>query len=129
MTVLFNPFHSAKLEAKLPSAWILSLFVGVLYPFCEEWSWQPVCRAAHWIADRPDGIYLSHTVLFWVVLYPLARLPFAPRFGLLAVGSLGVPTLLYRWVEQPLIKFGAHLSRRILRTPEKRLEIPIQQAA
>lgn len=113
-TALFGPFDDVNLYHKLYRAWVLALGLGVLYVYVQEGSGTGVHRVAHWIAEHSYGIYLSHLVLFWVVLRPMAGMPVWWRVLFLAVTSVAVPAALYRWIERPLMLAGAHLSRRLL---------------
>jgi peptidoglycan/LPS O-acetylase OafA/YrhL len=72
-------------------------------------------RIFHWIAEHSYGIYLSHIVVFWIVLYPMALFPQWARIAALIAGAIGVPALLYVSVEKPLILAGGHVARRLLR--------------
>ena len=112
--VLFGPRDDMGLGVKLPRAWILSLAVAVLWVAVKESSPSPLTAVAHWIADRSYGIYLSHTILFWLFLHKLAIYSIWLRVPALALTCVLVPALLYRYVERPLMLVGNHISRRIL---------------
>lgn len=118
---LFGPLDDVNLYHKLYRAWALALGLGVLYVYAGEGAGTGLFRVFHWIAEHSYGIYLSHIVLFWVVLRKMAGLPVWSRVAVLAVTSVLVPIALYRWVERPLMLAGAHLSRRLLRPGAREL--------
>ena len=121
-TAIFGPFDDVSLYHKLYRAWVLALGLGVLYVYVREGGNNGLYRVAHWIAEHSYGVYLSHIVLFWVVLRPMAGMPVWLRVVFLAVTSVAVPAALYRWIERPLMLAGVHLSRRMLQAPERRPE-------
>ncbi len=110
-TALFGPWDNISLPHKIGRAWVLALTVGVLYPHVQEMRLRAAQRAVHWIAEHSYGIYLCHGTLLWLAFEQVPRWAAWP---FLAATLLGLPALLYRFVERPLMLVGAHLSRRVL---------------
>lgn len=111
--LLFGPFDNVSLPEKMPRAWVLSLVLGLAAGLTRENSWTGLNRAAHWVAEYSYGIYLSHIVVFWVAIYVMADWSFAARAAVLAITSVGVPVICYRYVEQPLMRYGAVVAQRL----------------
>jgi len=112
--LLFGPFDNVSLVHRLYRAWLLSLFLAVLYVHVQEGKSGRFQGVFHWIAEHSYGIYLSHTLIAWIVLYPMARMPVWFRAVFFAGSMIGVPAVLYRYLERPLMLAGGHVSRRIL---------------
>jgi peptidoglycan/LPS O-acetylase OafA/YrhL len=112
---LFGPHDNISLPNKIVRAWVLSLLLAVFYANMSEGRSNWIHRIFHWIAEHSYGIYLSHIVVFWIVLYPMALFPQWARIAALIAGAIGVPALLYVSVEKPLILAGGHVARRLLR--------------
>jgi len=113
---LFGPHSDAVFPSKLLRAWVLSLLLGVLYAIVAEARPNWIHRIFHWIAERSYGIYLSHSVLLWIVFYQMSQLPLWVRIPSLTAGAIGIPALLFISIEKPLILAGGHLARRILKS-------------
>lgn len=119
----FGPHDDINLGAKIHRAWMLSLLLGCLYANTEEGTANRLHDVAHWIAERSYGIYLSHVVVFWTVVGPLAQSPTWMKATVLIAGSLGIPTVLYVCVEKPLIQAGGQVANRALKTAFARLPL------
>ncbi len=111
----FGPLDNVSLPHKGPSVWLLSIAVALLYAHVAEWPIARLQPITHWLAEHSYGIYLSHNLLLWLFLHRMAALPTWIRILLLALSLAGVPALLHRYIEQPLVLTGSHISRRILR--------------
>jgi peptidoglycan/LPS O-acetylase OafA/YrhL len=102
-----------------PRAWILSLFLGVLYANVKDARHNWINSISHWIAERSYGIYLSHSIILWIVFYRMDQFPLGMQIPTLIAGSIGIPAVLYITIERPLIRLGARLAKRILMRPSK----------
>ncbi len=111
---LFGPHDNVSLPHKIARAWVLSLLLAVLYANVRETSSNWAHRLFHWIAERSFGIYLSHTVVFWVVFYRMQQFPLWTRAAALVAGAVGIPALLYVSIERPLIQTGSRVAGRLL---------------
>jgi peptidoglycan/LPS O-acetylase OafA/YrhL len=112
--MLFGPHDNVSIGDKIGRAWGVSLMVGVLYANVAEGSPNRLHSVFHWIAEHSYGIYLSHIVLLWMVLYPMSPFPLWARIAVLVGGAVAVPALLYVSIEKPLILVGSHVARRLL---------------
>jgi len=110
---LFGPLDNISLPDKMPRAWILSLGLGLFLPFCIELRAPSVARACHYIAKYSYGIYLSHSIVFWVVLYKMDAFPWPIRLVTLIAASVTVPVAMYHLVEAPLIRVGGRLASSV----------------
>ena len=111
--VLFGPHDNVDLHRKLVRAWVLSLFLAVLYAYTKEAQSNWCSRVFHWIAEHSYGIYLSHSIVLWFAFYKMAQLPLWTRIAVLVIGGIGVPALLYASIERPLIRVGSRVAERI----------------
>ena len=114
LIALFGPHDNIAIWHKMHRAWGLSLLLGVLYANVEEMPSNWMHQIFHWIADRSYGIYLSHKVVFWIVLYRMEQFPLWVKLPALIAGSIGIPALLYTFLERPLIQVGSRLAKRYL---------------
>ena len=111
--IAFGPLDniSLSLPGKLPRAWCLSLMSGLVIAGVRDGALVYAQPLAHWIAEHSYGIYLSHMVIFWLALDVVKfRNPWL-RCLILVAGSAGVPVLLYRIIENPLVAVGAGIAR------------------
>ena len=115
VVAMFGPHDDVNFGYKMYRAWGLSLLLGVLYANVNEGRSNSIHRLFHWIAEHSYGIYLSHTVVFWVAFYQMALFPIWARTAFLIGGSIGIPALLYVSIEKPLILAGSHVARRLLK--------------
>jgi peptidoglycan/LPS O-acetylase OafA/YrhL len=112
---LFGPHDNINLGEKITRAWMLSLFLGVLYANVAEGRPNWLHSIFHWVAEHSYGIYLSHSVVLWIVFYHMVRFPLWARIFALVAGVLAIPAVLYVSIEKPLILVGGHVARRLLR--------------
>jgi len=110
----FGAGSSDDLETKMNRAWVLALCVALLFVFTNEPARRGSRSVSHWIADRSYGIYLTHTLVFSMVVTRMGWAPLPLRVFTLGAGSVVVPDLLYRWIEKPMIGVGARISGRVL---------------
>jgi peptidoglycan/LPS O-acetylase OafA/YrhL len=110
---LFGPLDNINLPDKKYRAWALSLILGLVVSHVRESAWPVVHKFTHWIAEQSYGIYLSHVAIFWVAINVMASQPVWARVLVLVVGSVGVPFVLYNFLESPLIGAGARLANRL----------------
>ena len=113
---MFGPHDNVSFGNKMYRAWALSLFLGVLYANVEEGRNNWMYRVFHWTAEHSYGIYLSHLIVLWIVFYRMAQFPVWTQIVILITGAVGIPALLYVYIEKPLIMFGSHVARRLLRS-------------
>jgi len=111
---LFGPHDNISLPAKLFRAWGLSLMLGILYANVEESRPNWTHNIFHWVAEHSYGIYLSHSVVLWIVFYQMAHFSVWAKVPALIVGAIGIPALLYVSIEKPLILVGSRLANRLL---------------
>jgi peptidoglycan/LPS O-acetylase OafA/YrhL len=112
--LLFGPMDNVSLPEKIYRAWFLSLFLGLAYVNVADAPCNVIQRGFHWIAEHSYGIYLSHIVLIWFVFYPMAASPLWARTLVVACSAVAVPSLLFRFIEQPLILVGHQISRSLI---------------
>ena len=107
-------------------AWALSLAIGLLYANVEDVPWGKTQTTFHWIAEHSYGIYLSHTIIFWIAFDKMTTLPIWVRALTLIAGAIGTPALVYTTIEKPMIRTGVRLANHLLKTSP---EATIRQSA
>lgn len=90
--------------------WSFCVIVGLLIPRFTELVHPSIVRIAELIAKYSYGIYLSHVPLIAFLFRP--GVPPALSWVGLVIGSIVIPLLLYHTIEEPMIEFGKHLTRR-----------------
>jgi len=111
---LFGPRSGANFLFLLLRAWGLSLFLAFLFANVKEGQPNWMHNIFHWIAEHSYGIYLSHSIVLWIVFYQMAQFSLWVQIPALIAGAIGIPALLYVSIEKPLILAGGHLARRLL---------------
>lgn len=109
----FGPLDNIHLISKMRRAWAISLLLGLAIPYTKEMTASAVKKVSHWIAKYSYGIYLSHTIVFWVSVNVMQGFSIWQRALVLIVGSIGMPILMYHAIEDPLIKVGARLAASV----------------
>jgi peptidoglycan/LPS O-acetylase OafA/YrhL len=112
--VLYGPHDDAIILSKLIRAWWISIALGILFANVREVRPNWTNSIFHWIAEHSYGIYLSHSIVFWIVFFRMAQFSPWVQIPALIAGSIGIPALLYVSIEKPLIATGGNLARRIL---------------
>jgi peptidoglycan/LPS O-acetylase OafA/YrhL len=110
---LYGPLDDISLARKLKMAWVLTLALAVVFPFCREIRGRFLSRACHTVAKYSYGIYLSHSIVFTLALYTMAGAPPSVRLLLLAGGCIILPVAMYHLIEHPLIRVGSALADRL----------------
>jgi peptidoglycan/LPS O-acetylase OafA/YrhL len=116
LLAMFGPYDPAGFSEKYLRCWGLALSIGLLYPFVKEARVNWLYKCCHWIAERSYGIYLSHSVILWIVFDRMQLFPLWLRIPVLIAGVLGVPSLLYVGFERPLIQVGVNVAKRHLKS-------------
>jgi peptidoglycan/LPS O-acetylase OafA/YrhL len=107
-------YGPAGLTIKLYRAWGVCLLLGVLYANVEESQLNRIYKVFHWIAEHSYGIYLSHSVVLWIVFDSMAQFPPWVKIPALIAGAIGFPALLYVALERPLVRVGGRIAGRLL---------------
>lgn len=92
------------------TGWALCLMLGLCLPFFAEISNPGLRTVSHWIATYSYGIYLSHPFAIWIGFGVMAGAPLWLRIPVLVALLIGLPVLLYRAVERPMIQIGVSLA-------------------
>lgn len=103
------------LNPVLPMGWGLCLILGSLIPFFREIQNRPVRIVSNRVATYSYGIYVSHQFCIWFALGVLGGSPVWFRVGVLAISLVLLPTLLYHYLEKPMIQLGMRLALRLAR--------------
>lgn len=92
---------------------LFCLMLGLSLPLFRQITWEPLRRLSAAIARYSYGIYLTHMAAIAVSIYILRNEPLAVRVAAFVVLFCGLPVLLYHLVEEPMLRYGARLVRRI----------------
>jgi peptidoglycan/LPS O-acetylase OafA/YrhL len=111
---LVAPLNTVDRASEIYVGWVLALAVVLLFLYTREPERPDRRTLSHWVAEHSYGIYLTHTLIFSLTAHRMDWAPLPVRVLALVAGSVIAPALLYRWIEQPMIRVGAGLSRRIL---------------
>jgi peptidoglycan/LPS O-acetylase OafA/YrhL len=99
--------------------WWPCLLLGFAIPSVREMNVSWITTAAHAIAKYSYGIYLVHVPLLWIWLRAIPALPTPARWLGVAVSIVVVPVLLYRFIEEPLLRYGSALAHRLAHGRER----------
>jgi len=99
-------------------SWVLCLVLGLSLPLFHDVKFGWLNRASHHIAKYSYGIYLTHLTAIAVGLYYLRNHSVALRVAGYLVALIVLPVLLYHLVEEPMIRLGSRLAKRIETGPE-----------
>jgi peptidoglycan/LPS O-acetylase OafA/YrhL len=102
-------------ESVMYFRWAFSLCLGIALPFFAELQFNWLRKLAHVVAKYSYGIYLSHyAIILFVFRMPIADLWQWVVFVPIMVGT---PFAMFHLIEQPLIRVGQRLTRRLFRNP------------
>ena len=96
-------------------SWLFCLLLGLGIPFFKDLTWTPVRVAAHTIAKYSYGVYLGHIAAIGVSVYVLRDHSLALRVAAFFGLFCGLPVVFYHAVEEPMIRVGARLAKRMER--------------
>jgi len=94
-------------------SWLLCLILGLSLPHFRQMSWQPVLRASHLIAKYSYGIYLCHFIAITAGLYYLRGHGLPVRLAAFTATIVVLPVLFYHLIEEPMIRLGSNIAKRI----------------
>lgn len=116
VVIILSVFHLLYLSSQREGPYLdapLALAIGVLYASVREFRWSALEKFSYWVAEYSYGIYLSHIVIFWIALKVMAHDPLWMRSAFLIAGSIGVPAILYRAFERPMIELGHRVAGQL----------------
>jgi len=103
------------------NAWVLCLVPGLVLPFFRQIEWGWLNWTTHVIARYSYGIYLTHIVAITVAVHGLRERPMGLRVAVFVILLVGLPVV-YHVVEEPMIRIGSRLARRIGKGVEPRVD-------
>lgn len=98
--------------------WWPCLLLGFAIPAVREMRASWVTSAARAIAKYSYGIYLVHVPVLWIWLRAIPGLATPLRWVGVAVSIAIIPVVLYRLIEEPLLRYGSSLAHRLAHAPE-----------
>jgi peptidoglycan/LPS O-acetylase OafA/YrhL len=101
------------------SAWIACLFLGLAIPQFVELRDGLARRLAGAIAKYSYGIYLSHSLVFWIAFILLRGSNSLLQSGICIALSIFLPVAMYRGIEKPMINLGVRLAGGSVRQEPK----------
>jgi len=99
--------------------WWPCLLLAFAIPAVREMPASWVTSASHAIAKYSYGIYLVHVPILWIWLRVIPGVATPLRWTGVAISILVIPVVLYRLIEEPLLRYGSSLAYRIVRSPER----------
>jgi peptidoglycan/LPS O-acetylase OafA/YrhL len=92
--------------------WTLCLLLGFAIPFFSEIKAEWLRAISNRIATYSYGIYLSHQFCIWFVDDILSGFPLWSRVVVLVAMLVGIPVVLYHWIEKPMMRAGVALAEK-----------------
>jgi peptidoglycan/LPS O-acetylase OafA/YrhL len=111
------------LKPALETGWFLCLLLGLGIPCFQEIQAGWLRTASNRIATYSYGIYISHQFCIWFALGVLAGWPLAVRVGMLIASLVITPIVLYHGLEEPMIRVGMKLAKRMREKYDVKLAI------
>ena len=93
--------------------WWPCLALAILIPLVAQMATSWVTAAAHEIAKYSYGIYLAHVPILWLWLRAIPALPTPLRWIGVIASLCIVPVVLFRTIEDPMIRYGRTIARRL----------------
>ncbi|MEO6209541.1 MAG: acyltransferase [Gemmatimonadaceae bacterium] len=93
--------------------WWPCITLAFLIPLVAEMRASWTTSAAHEVAKYSYGIYLAHVPILWLWLRAIPALPTPVRWLGVAVSLFVVPVVLFRTIEDPMIRYGRTIARRL----------------
>jgi peptidoglycan/LPS O-acetylase OafA/YrhL len=105
------------------TSWLFCLAVGLLAPHFQEITAPWLRRASAMVAKYSYGIYLSHTVVFWIAFRVFEGQTLAMQWVVCLVLAALTPMMSYHLLEEPCVQVGKRLAERwfhreVIRHPE-----------
>ena len=101
-----------------PGSWILTTVLGLMLPCFYQIPFRWFNRATHLIARYSYGIYLGHAFAIVVAVHLLENHSLPLRIFAFFAVIIVLPVTLYHTIEEPMIRLGSRLARRIETGPE-----------
>jgi peptidoglycan/LPS O-acetylase OafA/YrhL len=98
------------------NAWYCCLLLGIAIPQFQEMTNSVTRRFFHVIARYSYGIYLMHFVCFWLAFQAIGSVPEWSRWVILLITLSMFPYLLYRLLEEPMIRAGGKVAASLRTT-------------
>jgi len=117
---LFLPFLGVLITiafwyGSIRGSWAVCLVVGLAVPYFRQIEWKPLVRCCHLIARYSYGIYLCHFIAIATGYYYLRQYGSAVHRMAFLVTVVVLPVLFYHLLEEPMIRLGAKLAKKIER--------------
>lgn len=94
-------------------SWWFCLVLGFAIPLFRDMRSKPIVVISHYIAKYSYGIYLTHITTLMVFVHALRGRSLWLRVPVFAAMLTLLPMLFYHLMEEPMIRLGARLARRI----------------
>lgn len=93
--------------------WLACLALGFGIPFFQEIPAGVVKTAAHLVAKYSYGIYLTHYFSIWLAFSVLRNGSEVVKIAVFTSTALLIPVILFHTIEQPLIRVGNKVVKRL----------------
>jgi peptidoglycan/LPS O-acetylase OafA/YrhL len=105
-------------QATTLSKWFACLLLGLAVPQFRELGRGWIRTFAAIVAKYSYGIYLSHSVVFWIAFILLRDKPFWLQSGVCLALSVLFPLAMYHGVEKPMIGVGVSIASATAKVAE-----------
>ncbi len=103
------------------SGWTFTLLLGLSLPLFRQCTWRPLMTVSHLVARYSYGLYLCHFAAIAVAIHFMAGQNTVLRVIAFFAVLIGLSVFFYHAVEEPMIRVGSRLARRLGRGPEPRI--------
>lgn len=93
--------------------WLTCLATGFGISGFREMQNRWLRKASHLVAKYSYGIYLSHYFSLWLAFQKLAGLAHVLQWTIFATSAVALPVVLFHGLEDPMIKLGAVITRKL----------------
>ena len=103
-------------------SWAFCLILGLALPFFRDMTATPIRVISHYVARYSYGVYLSHIAAVCVAVHVLQTFSMTVRIAAFVVIFCVLPVVFYHVVEEPMIRLGARVAKKIERGEAPRVD-------
>jgi peptidoglycan/LPS O-acetylase OafA/YrhL len=100
-------------EYNMYHRWVFCLLLGLTLPHFEDLRSPWIVRPAKVLAKYSYGIYMSHTIALAIAFGLITGVAPPVRWVVFAIFAIALPFLMYHVVENPMIRLGQRIAKRV----------------